>query len=166
MNDSYIEVLVKKKMPVSYKAAMVLLILVTIGFFLSFFLFKNILLPVAGIVLCIADYFVFFFMDLEYEYLFLDGSLQIDKIMSKQKRKQYLDLNLDKLEAAAPKGSVHLEGFRNQKAIIRDCSSGNEENCYILMYRLGKELWEVRIEANEKLLKAMRAAAPRKMFLE
>lgn len=166
MNDSYIEVLVKKKTPVSYIVAKELLILITIGFFLSFFLFKNFLLPVAGVLMCIADYFLFLSMDLEYEYLFLNGSLQIDKILGKQKRKQYLELMLDKVEVAAPKGSGHLDQFKNQQAIIKDCYSGNEEHCYIIMYRFGKELWEVRIEKNEKLLKAMKSEAPRKVFLE
>ena len=47
----------------------------------------NVLLLVPAIALGIACYFVIPKTDLEYEYLFVNGELDIDMIMSKSKRK-------------------------------------------------------------------------------
>lgn len=167
MIDGYVEVLVKKKTRMIMKITKLFMIIVTIGVFLSFFLFWNPFILVAGFVLCIIDYFIFLPMDMEFDYLYVDGTLQIDKILSKQKRKKYLELELGKIEKAAPKGSAHLVDYWEKKKLVKDCTTGEDnQNYYSIMYRFGKELWEVRIIPDKQIVEAMRKVAPRKVFLD
>lgn len=164
--DGYVEVLVKKKTPVFMKIMKLFMIIVTIGVFLSFFLFWNPFILLAGFIMCFIDYVVFLPMDMEFEYLYMDGLLQIDKILSKQKRKKYLELELEKIEKAAPKGSAHLVDYWEKKKLVKDCTTGeDDQNYYSIIYRAGKELWEVRIVSDKQIVDAMRKAAPRKVFL-
>ena len=44
------------------------------------------------------DVFLFRRLDLEYEYLYVNGDLDIDKIMGKQKRKRVFSMNVNDLE--------------------------------------------------------------------
>ena len=86
MSDLYSELLVKKKqtakdMVVKY-GLIVLTVIMAIGGLLV-----NGLLLVPAVALGVACYFVIPKTDLEYEYLFVNGELDIDMIMSKSKRK-------------------------------------------------------------------------------
>mgnify|MGYP000077390531 CR=1 FL=1 len=86
MSDSYVECLVKAKQPAWAKILKVLLVTLTVLSCLVMFVFI-IFLPVA-LVAGVGAYFLNMFTDLEYEYLYLDKELSVDKIMAKSKRKQ------------------------------------------------------------------------------
>ena len=57
------------------------------------------------IVLC---YFKLPSFDLEFEYLYVNGELDVDKIMSKTKRKRVARIDMDKVELIAPLKSLSL----------------------------------------------------------
>ena len=85
MSDYYTEQLVKQKAKASSMIAKTALIVVTV---LSFFLV--LLFPMAMIIpviMVVVDIVLFKRFDLEFEYLYVNGDLDIDKIMAKQKRK-------------------------------------------------------------------------------
>ena len=86
MSDLYIELLVKKKKTSTDTLLKALMIGVTVIFVLGGILFNPIIL-IPAIVMGVVDYFKLPALDLEYEYLYVNGELDIDKIMSKQKRK-------------------------------------------------------------------------------
>ena len=83
MSDYYTEQLVKKKPEGKDIIIKILLVFCTVlSFFFVLLLPFLLILPVLMIVL---DYFMFRRLDLEYEYLYVNGDLDIDKIMGKQK---------------------------------------------------------------------------------
>ncbi len=86
MSDSYVECLVKAKQPTWAKILKVLLIALTVLSCLVMFVFI-IFLPVA-LAAGVGAYFLNMYTDLEYEYLYLDKELSVDKIMAKSKRKR------------------------------------------------------------------------------
>ena len=86
MSDSYVECLVKAKQPAWAKILKVLLVTLTVLSCLVMFVFI-IFLPIA-LVAGVGAYFLNMFTDLEYEYLYLDKELSVDKIMAKSKRKR------------------------------------------------------------------------------
>jgi hypothetical protein len=102
--------------------------------------------------------------ELEYEYLYLDKELTIDKIMSKQKRKKVRDIDLSKMEYICPINSHQLDPYKSRNLKVSDYSS-KEENArvWVIVYKdqSGDEL--IGIEPNEELLKAIKTVYPRKV---
>src|SRR5699024_2666160 len=88
-----------------------LLVAVTVMSFLIVPLMPFLL--IVPVLLIVLDYFMFRRLDLEYEYLYVNGDLDIDKIMGKQKRKRIFSMNISELELLAPMGAGELNQYRN-----------------------------------------------------
>ena len=106
MSDFYTEQLVKRKASMGTMVAKAALIALTVVSLLSFFLFPLGILFFG--IMIVADIFLFRQLDLEFEYLYVNGDLDIDKIMAKQKRKRVFQTNVSELEVIAPTGSAEL----------------------------------------------------------
>ena len=166
MSDLYSEVLVKKER--TWKDKLVkggLIALVVI------FAVVGIVIPIlffVAIALGIAAYFIIPGTDLEFEYLFVNGELDIDKIMSKSKRKRVKSLNLSECDIMAPLTSHRMDYYNgNQKLKVLDFSSGNPEHKrFAIIARDGADTCKVIFEPDETLAKTMRNTAPSKVFLD
>ena len=166
MSDLYSEVLVKKER--TWKDKLVkggLIALVVI------FAVVGIIVPIlffVAIALGIAAYFIIPGTDLEFEYLFVNGELDIDKIMSKSKRKRVKSLNLSECDIMAPLNSHRMDYYNsNQKLKVLDFSSGNSEHKrFAIIARDGADTCKVIFEPDETLAKTMRNTAPSKVFLD
>ena len=121
MTDLYSELLVKKEQTVKDQAIKILLI-----FFIVFTAIAGLLLTplawVLTIALGVAAYFVMPLLDLEYEYVFVNGELDIDRIASKSKRKRMKSFDLAKMEIMAPVNS-HRMDYQNHNLAILSRSS-------------------------------------------
>ena len=108
MNDSYSELLVKKKQTAKDLIIKFLLIgLIAATAFLG--LIGVIFAWIATLILGVAAYFILPNLDLEYEYVYVNGELDIDKIMAKSKRKRLKSFDLAKLEIMAPVNSHRMD---------------------------------------------------------
>lgn len=162
MNETYVEWLIKKKTP----AYMTLLRIVTIMLAVCFILLGFILWPalIIGVVIGVAAYFIYMNSDLEYEYLYVDKELTIDKVMAKSKRKRVATFDMGKMEVMAPVKSYHLDNYKNRTDKTVDYSSGEEkqpDTRYVFYYD-GKQ--RVVFEPNIEMIKAIQMGAPRKVF--
>ncbi len=165
MSDSYVECLVKKETSTIKKLARLVLIMLTVVFALLTFM-GLILAFFVALGAGIGAYFVYLHTDLEYEYLYLDKELTIDKIMAKTKRKKVETFDIERLEIIAPIKSYHLDGYKNRIAKTVDYSIGREEQPdkrYVMFYDGNKK---IILSPSEDLLKAIRTVAPRKVFLD
>jgi len=163
MNDAYIECLVKTKEKGKWKFLKVLLIMLT-AVFILLSLMGVVLLFVFAIVTGVGIYFVNLQTDVEYEYLYLDKELTIDKIMAKTKRKRMGVYKLDRMEVFAPVKSYHLDNFKKRDVKVKDYSIGEElkpDRRYVFYYEGGEK---VLLSPSEDLVKTMRMVAPRKVF--
>lgn len=162
MNETYVEWLVKKKTP-SYMAFLkILTIMLAVCFIVVGFVFLPALL--VGLIFGVAAYFIYMNADLEYEYLYVDKELTVDKVMAKSKRKRVAAFELDKMEIVAPVRSWHLDNYKNRNDKTVDYSSGEEkqpDRRYVFYYD-GQQ--KVIFEPNEDMIKAMQMVAPRKVF--
>ena len=70
-----------------------------------------ILLFVFAIATGVGAYLANMRTEVEYEYLYLDKELTIDKIMAKTKRKRIGVYKLDSMEILAPIKSYHLDNY-------------------------------------------------------
>ena len=103
MNDFYTEQLVKRRTTgkvMFAKAGLIILTLLSL-----ILLLKTPFAFILTAALIAADIFLFRNMDLEYEYLFVNGELDVDKIIARSKRKKVFSTNLEELELLAPTGS-------------------------------------------------------------
>lgn len=162
MNETYVEWLVKKKTPSYMTFLKILTIMLAVCFIVVGFVIMPALL--VGLVFGVAAYFIYMNADLEYEYLYVDKELTIDKVMAKSKRKRVASFELDKMEIVAPIKSWHLDNYKNRNDKLVDYSSGEEkqpDRRYVFYYE-GKQ--KVIFEPNEEMIKAMQMVAPRKVF--
>lgn len=162
MNETYVEWLVKRKTPAYMTLLKILFIMLTVCFVLIGFILIPALL--IGIALGVVSYFIYLNSELEYEYLYVDRELTVDKVMAKSKRKRVAVFSLDKMEIVAPIKSWHLDNYKNRNDKASDYSSGEEkqpDKRYVFYYDGQKK---VIFEPNEEMIKAMQFAAPRKVF--
>ncbi len=164
MNESYVELLVKRETPLKERILNVIAIALTAAFACLFFLTANLLMLIGVIVFGIAVYFVRMNTNLEYEYLYVDKELSVDKILAKTKRKKVTRVNIDRLEILAPLESYHLADYKNRTGKISDYSSGKDGANRYMMICDGQN--RMIIEPNEELIKSIRNVAPRKVFTD
>ena len=161
MSDFYTEQLIKKQTTGKDRMIKILLILLTVVSVLIIFIFPfGIILPVALIAL---DVFMFQRMDVEYEYLFVNGDLDVDKIMSRAKRKRMFSMNVSEMELLAPSDAPELRQYQNAKTL--DFSSGTgQAKLYTLVVADHGELKKVVFEPNETIIEGFFVLAPRKVI--
>ncbi len=164
MSDAYIECLVKAKTSMMGKVLKYFLIMLTVVFVALMALTMNVIVLLLAIAAGVGAYFVNLFTDLEYEYLYLDKELTIDKVMAKTRRKRVAVYQLDRVEILAPIKSYHLDNFKNRTVKTKDYSIGYEEQPdrrYAMYYEGGEKLI---LSPSPELIKIMRNVAPRKIF--
>ena len=100
MDDFYTEQLIKKQADSKDTLKKVGLIALTVvSVLLVFVIPVGIILPVVMIVI---DVLMFRNLNVEYEYVFVNGDLDIDKIMNKSRRKRMFSVYADQMELLAP----------------------------------------------------------------
>ncbi len=164
MSETYVECLVKKKSNPAKGFLRILTIMLSVAFILLGFLFAPAL--IVGLVMAVVAYFVYMNAELEYEYLYLDKELTVDKVMAKTKRKRVAQYDLNRMEIFAPMNSYHLDNFKNRTAKTVDYSSGEAkqpEVRYVMYYDSGER---IVLEPNQEMVKAIKNIAPRKVFTD
>ncbi|MDE5746651.1 MAG: hypothetical protein K2H12_02160 [Acetatifactor sp.] len=165
MSETYVECLVKAKS----RAGMVLLKYLLIGLtavFVLLLLLGVVLAIIPGAITGVGAYFVSLYSDLEYEYLYLDKELVIDKVLAKSRRKRVATYQVDRMEIMAPFRSYRLDNYKNRQVKIKDYSIGEElkpDLRYAVYYEGGEKLI---LSPSEEMVKAIRSVAPRKVFTD
>lgn len=163
MSDMYVECLVKAKDSVVLKFVKYLLVGLTVVCVLGFFVVPPLFF--AALVLGAAAYFVSMFCDNEYEYLYLDHEITVDKVMAKTKRKRVATYSVDRMEVLAPMNSYHLDNYKNRDIKTMDYSAGETqpETRYVMYYEGSQK---VLLTPTEEFVKAVRNVSPRKVFMD
>ncbi len=166
MSDTYVECLVKAKTSGWAKFGKVVLITLTVIFVLAVFLLPPLMMFafIGALITGVGAYFLNLFTDLEYEYLYLDKELVVDKVMAKSKRKRVATYHLDRIEILAPVKSYHLDNYRNRNAKQKDYSIGEvlqPDRRYAMYYEGGEK---ILLSPSEELIKVMKNVAPRKVY--
>ena len=164
VSETYVECLVARKSSFAVRFLKTLLIMLTVCFVLIGMVF------VPGFLIAIATgvgaYFAYMNADLEYEYLYLDKELTVDKVMAKSRRKRMAQYDLNRMEIFAPMNSYHLDSFKNRTAKTIDYSSSEEkqpEARYVMYYDSGER---IVLEPNQEMIRAIKNIAPRKVFTD
>ena len=163
MDDIYVECLVAKR-PKTYETVVKGVAYGATALFLILGLMNLIFLIGFGIMLFV-DFLALPRLSVEYEYLYVSRSLQIDSIYSKEKRKKNAEYDLEQMEIFAAEGAWQLDEYKNMQTVSRDFSSGEEDaKIWILIVHNGQSIDRVRLEPDEDMVKAIRQVYPRKVF--
>lgn len=166
MNDTYVEWLVKRKNSAVGTACKGLGAGLTVVSVLAMLSISGIFF-FAAVIFGVFTYFAFIRSDVEYEYLYLDREITVDKIMGKSKRKRVAKFNMDKMELIAPYRSHHLDSYQNRGLKVEDYSSCEEkqpDGRYMMVYSDEGSTKLVVLEPNQAMIAAIKTIAPRKVM--
>ncbi len=165
MNDSYLEVMVKRKTNVLALIGRNTLVglgalVFLVGFLSDIFL---ILAIVAGL-LFLGAFLFHRQIGVEFEYLYLEKTLSIDKISNQTTRKKLAEYSMEHLELLAPVSSHRLDSYASGVKTVDYSSRQKEGNPYALIFKQGSLTTKVLIDCTEELYDQIRMTAPRKVF--
>ena len=162
MNDTYIELLVKK--PDSKTATLLHKLMIGVGAVLFLAgLFTYLVFMLLGLVLLIGSIIPMLFTDIEYEYLLLGKEFTVDRIRKKENRKTVADYDLGTMVVMAPKGSEQLKRYEQLKVVDYSSDSG-EGNPYEIVVdgKAGKV--RVLVDTTQELVDTIRRMSPRNVY--
>ena len=164
MSETYVECLVARKPSMIMTFLKILLIMMTVVFVLIGLVYVVGL--IVAVIAGVGAYFATMNASLEYEYLYVDKEISIDKVMAKSRRKKAGTFSIEQMEIFAPLNSHRLDSYRNRDTKTVDYSSGiaeQPERRYMMVCNGGTR---VILEPNEALIKAIQSVAPRKVFTD
>lgn len=160
MSDIYTEQLLKKQSSSKDNRIKFILIVLTLGVVVM--TLGNPLWLLGIFIMIGVDVWVFRSLNVEYEYLYINGNLEIDKIMSKSRRKKVFEMEINDLEVMALRGEAELKMYQGLKA--QDYSSGNTNSRqYEMIVIQNGEKKRIIFEPNDVIVDGMRMLAPRKV---
>lgn len=115
----------------------------------------------------IGAYFTSLNASVEFEYLYVDKEISIDKILNKTKRKKVEKFETERMEIFAPINSWHLDNMKNRQLKVTDYSSGvagQPDRRYVMIYSGDRKIIFEPSEAHGK--SGFSLLLPRKVFFD
>ena len=166
MSENYVECLIKAKGSLMFVILKWVLYLITALCAASLFIGTGIVGMILAMAAGFGGYYVGTLADIEYEYLYMDKELVVDKVMAKTRRKRVATYSMDRVEIFAPIKSYRLDNYKNRQTKDKDYSIGVEEKPdrrYVFYYEGGER---ILVSPSEEMLKIMKNANPRKVFTD
>ena len=165
MNERYCECLVarrtdgKNKLFVFLSGFLAVMCIVLLLLSASLFLF------IPAILFCVVTWYTYQLTKVEFEYLFLDHDLTVDRILNKARRKQMWTGSVRDIECLAPADSDAVRAYSHKKRTAYDFSTAQEKDRhYKLFVKRGAGLDELCLTPNEELLEILRMELPAYVF--
>lgn len=164
MNDTYVECLVPhKKSPLAGFFKVAMYTLAALMFVLGFFGYLYAFIP--AIIFALLAYFITPMFDVEYEYLYIDKSISIDKVLEQKKRKHVADIDLNKMEIMAVYNSHELDSYKANNTAYKEYASGEDgAKVYVIVVSDSDGRKMIGLEPNEAMLSAIKTVFPRKII--
>lgn len=165
MHEMYKEIQISRQP--SGKDQMIVMILgVLTVLFAAFGLVFNIIGLIPAIIFGFFTWLRKGYLHLEYEYIYTDGQISVDRILDAKRRKRLATYSPEKLLCLAPKGSVALGNYpRDIK--FADYTSGDENiSYYIAIYQTDNGQLAVWLELPVEVVSDMRRLNPRVVSMD
>ena len=162
MGENYTEQLVKQKTTMQTRLKRISLVVVFIALLAVTFVHPMLfmLMFAYGVFLV----YIWKRFNLEFEYIYYNGEIDIDVIKGMAKRKRLFSVNARTMEVLAPTGSIELQQY--QKLKTYDCSTNSGNKTYEAVFSKNDRKIKVVFEPKEDILNGMRMFAPRKVFMK
>lgn len=128
------------------------------------------IIPLFGIFIMVLFGYITFkiwqFTDVEYEYTFFQGEMQIDRVRGRKRRKNICVFNMEQTEYVVPSDDARAGEFDNQlKRTMKLASGFAGRKTYVAIVRGTAGITKVVFEPNEKLINAMYISKPSKVVI-
>ncbi len=124
-------------------------------------------LAIVGIVIVVVLIFLYPKLNVEYEYVYVDGQIDFDRISGKSKRKTLLRIDMEQAEIVAMEGSHALDSYTYVQLEKKDFSSGDKsQKPCIIIANVEQKKYRILFNPSEKMLTMMKQKSPRKVVLE
>lgn len=166
MEELYSETYFKAKPPMKRQVIRVLM-MVLAAFFVAVGIFFMLLLGTLLVffIMVILAGIILFLMPtnkMAYEYIFVDGQIDFDRILNGSKRKTMMRIDMEKIEIVAPESSHSLDSYRQLSVI--DYSSGLTSDKHWIAIAIGEKGTEkIKFTPDEKMLHMMKMKSPSKI---
>lgn len=116
----------------------------------------------------VATVFVFKYFNYEYEYSLVEKELKVDKIISQSFRRNCGVYNIERASLIAPVGSQEALRMEHKQLKPADYTKndGSDGVYVIYAYNDSNELVKIFMQPDERMLNALREAAPKGSFYE
>jgi len=169
MEEMYSETFLEAKLPfqrlvlrIVMIAAAVLALFIGIS---SIFLAGRFLVFTIAIIIAGVSFYFAPSSHLAYEYIFVDGQIDFDRILGGAKRKTMKRSDLAEIEIVAPENSHRLDPYQNLPLV--DYSSGYSGDRHFIAVSVGEDKKErIRFTPDEKMLSMMQYKAPSKVVTD
>ena len=102
INDIFVEELITCRGGVKTRLMQVGVILLAVILLIADLLFVPLVAPVTFVVICVVAFFVFRWLNTEYEYSFTNGDLDVDRISGRRWRRRMLEIGQKQIKVMAP----------------------------------------------------------------
>lgn len=169
--DIFIEQLVKKKRDAKDFAIIIggIAAAILIVYLLTF-MFNSMLGFIMVIAVCALIYGLYLLItsiNLEYEYCFTNGALDVDKIVNLRKRQRMTELNAREIEIMANRTNPSFEKYMNNSAFkkIYACEDKNSDDLYFIIYNENGVQKMLLFSPNDEIKDGFRKFNPQKVVL-
>ncbi|MCR5294770.1 MAG: hypothetical protein K6E30_06295 [Lachnospiraceae bacterium] len=149
MGDVYEELLVKRKTTAVESAMKGIAYGLTVLLFAAAILFFGFPALILGSLMLLVDYFLVPKLDVEYEYQYANGEIDIDAIYSKQRRKRLASISLVDMECIAPLGSHYLDGYQNGYSVLDYSARDPETRPFVFVRPSDRKLIYMQLEEDD-----------------
>lgn len=113
-------------------------------------------------------YNVLISVNLEYEYAFTNGALDIDKIIAARRRKRLTDLNAREIEIMAKTSNRAYKSYAENRGIkkIHACTAPTDEDVFFVVYQKNDNKYMLIFNPDERIRDGFRRLNPQNVFLD
>ena len=166
MKDVYVEWLIPKKRNFAGKVLRAVLLTLTILLSVLALGLGKLLILVLAVLMGFVTYFLFCLTDLEYEYIYVNGELMVDRIMQKSMRKRMLNVDKSEIEIIAPMTSPKVDQYKNRQWKEFIFTSGYQTDKRRIFEIYCNNGIKVVFEPNREMIMAMKSQMPHKVTVE
>ena len=165
MNEVYAEWLVKRKTPGYVYAVLPLGIVLGIVLFIVCVMLIPVVGYIVGLIPFVGLYYWYVNTKLEYEFIYVTGDLTIDKIISQNRRKRVVALDMANVATVADLSGHFLDGQMGNPQIkkYKYTSGEKDRKLFGVLYSEGGTSSIYIIEPNAKIIECIKKTNPRKV---
>jgi hypothetical protein len=109
-------------------------------------------------------FFLFPKLHIDYEYIYVDGQIDFDRITGKSKRKTMIRIDFEQVEIMAPSDSSALDSYKNMQLEKRDFSSlSKDSKPYVIIASSDNKKMRIIFEPSEKMVDIIKQKNARKL---
>lgn len=169
--DIFVEQLIKRKRRASdFVKVGLCVVAATVVIFLTFITIGSPLTSLTlllGVGLLYVLYNLNISINVEFEYCFTNGSLDVDKIIAARKRKRLTELNAREIEMMGTTKNRAFKGYMQNSDIkkIYACTSIKDDDVYFVVYEKGGQKCILLFNPNDTIKDGFRRLNPQNVFL-